>query len=356
MKSLRFRIPVAVLSILLLGLILGMYLVAQQFERGLLIEFEYQSALLADSLATNITSTTDLEATRLQSIVDRLTQGRETSLEVNIILLNGDASEIAVSNLQDNVGPTSADEHQQLQETLANGVTVSTIGIDKPSAQMPDDTPITNIGAQIPKNQRYLTLQVPLYIEGDAAGSINLKLSLATLDEQLGEVRVAMIFLIVSISSGIGLLITGLLDRIILNPLSRLADGMRDIANNHYERRLDENREDELGQVAETFNTMAQGIETYRNELNTINHSLEQRVRERTTELVELNSTLEQRVEERSGEVLKMNARLRRTHEFTRGTLNQMSESVRLGSSEVELLGYLKQMQFEFDQLDEPSQ
>ncbi|MFM8322172.1 MAG: histidine kinase dimerization/phosphoacceptor domain -containing protein [Chloroflexota bacterium] len=59
-------------------------------------------------------------------------------------------------------------------------------------------------------------------------------------------------------------------------------------------------RRDELGEVAEAFNTMAVSINASRQALERVNDELESRVRERTYELTELNRALSGEVEERT--------------------------------------------------------
>ena len=65
----------------------------------------------------------------------------------------------------------------------------------------------------------------------------------------------------------------------------RLIEGKKRIRIESYEN-------DEVGRMASTFNIMADSIEKSRNELQALNVSLEQRVKERTNELTEMNHEL----------------------------------------------------------------
>jgi anti-anti-sigma factor len=93
---------------------------------------------------------------------------------------------------------------------------------------------------------------------------------------------------------GLGMLLFGLLllgvgavglDRLILRPIERLRAGAAQIARGDRDYRLAVARRDEVGQVAEAFNEMAQAIQAREQDLERLAASLEQTVSSRTAEL-----------------------------------------------------------------------
>jgi signal transduction histidine kinase len=68
-------------------------------------------------------------------------------------------------------------------------------------------------------------------------------------------------------------------------PIQRLVDGTRHIMQGDLRYRVPEQRADELGFLAGSFNRMSEGLEQRERELRTLNAELEDRVRQRTAEL-----------------------------------------------------------------------
>lgn len=93
---------------------------------------------------------------------------------------------------------------------------------------------------------------------------------------------------------GVGMLLFGLLllgvgalglNRLIFRPIEQLRAGAAQIAQGARGYRLDVARRDEVGQVAEAFNQMAQAVQAREQDLERLAASLEQAVSERTAEL-----------------------------------------------------------------------
>lgn len=74
-------------------------------------------------------------------------------------------------------------------------------------------------------------------------------------------------------------------DRLVLMPLSRLNDSVREIAGGRYDVRLHSDRQDELGELHRAFDTMAQQVRLH-------TETLEQRVAERTEELASAHARI----------------------------------------------------------------
>jgi diguanylate cyclase (GGDEF)-like protein len=81
-----------------------------------------------------------------------------------------------------------------------------------------------------------------------------------------------------------------LLARVIIRPINELARTSRAIANGDMDARATVRSRDEIGELAEAFNTMAQQVATTQRDMAKLNAELEHRVEERTEELQELAS------------------------------------------------------------------
>jgi two-component system NtrC family sensor kinase len=94
---------------------------------------------------------------------------------------------------------------------------------------------------------------------------------------------------IVGLSLGfivVAALLVGLLvQRVIYQPLGDLREGAERLAGGDLEREIPVRSDDELGQLAEAFNSMTQALRKSRVELEEWGHTLEEKVREATREL-----------------------------------------------------------------------
>ncbi|MEO7430991.1 MAG: SpoIIE family protein phosphatase [Dokdonella sp.] len=81
------------------------------------------------------------------------------------------------------------------------------------------------------------------------------------------------------------LLVSWLLDRLVLTRLARLTDATRSVAAGQYDRRMTVDRDDEIGQLAHSFNAMTSTIGDYM-------QNLEHKVSERTDALQQANALL----------------------------------------------------------------
>jgi len=122
------------------------------------------------------------------------------------------------------------------------------------------------------------------YKVGELRGILSIKLPTATYTEKVWRsfghnVIIQFIGFIV-----LFILVTILVRRNVVHPLTHLAEGMQAFAGGDYSKRVPEFK-GEFGVLSREFNSMASQISEQRESLNTLNTELEQRVIERTAQL-----------------------------------------------------------------------
>jgi signal transduction histidine kinase len=119
---------------------------------------------------------------------------------------------------------------------------------------------------------------------GDAVGVAHLGLSLYQMDRELAEVKrnVGILMLVVV---GIGILVTIFLVDIIVKPVGQLVSATQRIAKGDLSHPVAISTNDEIGDLARSFNQMVIQLEDSRKELEDYSRTLEGKVEERTEEL-----------------------------------------------------------------------
>ena len=116
-------------------------------------------------------------------------------------------------------------------------------------------------------------------------GVLDVKMSLAAVDAQVGKARTSMILS----SLGMMLVITSVsglfIYRMIRRPIQRLICGMNRIAAGNLDTRIDVDSHDEIGELATSFNKMTDDLAGARNDLEGWAHTLEDRIATKTDEL-----------------------------------------------------------------------
>jgi len=131
---------------------------------------------------------------------------------------------------------------------------------------------------------RYLTLVVPVGTDADVPVFALLQRSY---DEALAPLNALRrrILLIGLVGLGAALLLAVGFARGITAPIETLAAGMRRIVQGDLASRVPPTRQDEIGFLARSFNSMSEGLEQRERALQALNAELETRVRDRTAEL-----------------------------------------------------------------------
>lgn len=136
---------------------------------------------------------------------------------------------------------------------------------------------IKNIAAE-EKSGRYLRvmeIEVPIYVEGSSTkwGSIKIGLSL---EEMQAEERKTRLMLLLIGCSGLLIGVGGaaLMARRITKPLDKLVDGTVKISKGDFSQAIDIDTQDEIGELAQSFNEMSQQLQLTRKRMEAANRRL----------------------------------------------------------------------------------
>jgi signal transduction histidine kinase len=128
------------------------------------------------------------------------------------------------------------------------------------------------------KSGRYLRvmeIEVPIYVEGSSTkwGSIKIGLSL---DEMQAEERKTRLMLILIGCFGLLIGVGGaaLMARRITKPLDKLVDGTVKISKGDFSQAIDIDTQDEIGELAQSFNEMSQQLQLARKRMEAANRRL----------------------------------------------------------------------------------
>jgi PAS domain S-box-containing protein len=121
--------------------------------------------------------------------------------------------------------------------------------------------------------------------EAKVLGVIEVGLDRGPLDDQLKDQALIMALIGGFTFLAVGGVLTFVLRSAVVNPLSKLADSARRIAQGDLSARVEVEKKDEVGTVAGTFNEMAERIDQYTRALEDSRRELEQKVEQRTREL-----------------------------------------------------------------------
>jgi two-component system NtrC family sensor kinase len=155
---------------------------------------------------------------------------------------------------------------------------------------------------------RMLGMIMPIYNEKDCysaechahpaslkvLGVLDITIPLASIDKEISRNTAKMILFAILIILGISITLSILVKIFVSKPVNRLAEGTKKVATGNLQHRIIVNRNDEIGELAESFNQMTENLSKANNEIVEWAKTLEQRVEERTEELKKAQNQLVQ--------------------------------------------------------------
>lgn len=243
-KSIHFKIPVIFILTLLISLqIVGAYFI-RSLETEMLTSFDDQLTSQTTFIIDNIQSVMededlneDEKETQVNSILRRF--NNDSVLEIQLFDSNGFLLATSNPTSQAYIGQRTVDE--DIEETLYTGIRSETSGYD------------SNQEIRIKK---FVTPIFSTASSGAMIGILNVSANLETIYSQIQNIM--SLFLI---ASGISLVFTTglamLISSQIINPLQKMRDQTKQIAEGNYSTTLDINSEDEIGQLAESINYLS---------------------------------------------------------------------------------------------------
>src|SRR5699024_2654142 len=231
------------LTLLISLQIVGAYFI-RSLETEMLTSFDDQLTSQTTFIIDNIQSVMededlneDEKETQVNSILRRFNNG--SVLEIQLFDSNGFLLATSNPTSQAYIGQRTVDE--DIEETLYTGIRSETSGYD------------SNQEIRIKK---FVTPIFSTASSGAMIGILNVSANLDTIYSQIQNIM--SLFLI---ASGISLVFTTglamLISSQIINPLQKMRDQTKQIAEGNYSTTLDINSEDEIGQLAESINYLS---------------------------------------------------------------------------------------------------
>ncbi|MCW8955597.1 MAG: response regulator, partial [Gammaproteobacteria bacterium] len=118
----------------------------------------------------------------------------------------------------------------------------------------------------------------------EVIGVIRLVVSEKSLQREAAN-SIAIIALISALVALVGVVMSLLLSRRITSPLATLASATQAVGRGDFNQKIDLKSDDEMGVLANSFNSMLEKLQDYQNEVNQHRLNLEEKVIERTSEL-----------------------------------------------------------------------
>lgn len=243
-KSIHFKIPVIFILTLLISLqIVGAYFI-RSLETEMLTSFDdqvtSQTTFIIDNIQTVMEDedlNEDEKETQVNSILRRF--NNDSVLEIQLFDSNGFLLATSNPTSQAYIGQRTVDE--DIEETLYTGIRSETSGYD------------SNQEIRIKK---FVTPIFSTASSGAMIGILNVTANLETIYSQIQNIMTLFL-----IASGISLVFTTglamLISSQIINPLQKMRDQTKQIAEGNYSTTLDINSEDEIGQLAESINYLS---------------------------------------------------------------------------------------------------
>jgi len=282
-----------------------------QFERMLRVEFQKRGETLVRGLAAN---------SRLDVWVgnkERLTRMVESARE------EADVVAASVTNVK--------------REVLARSEKVRGAASERPPSAPRSGVAVES--RELSNGERALVLVAPVelqvevkpgtdepieLLEGrprptrpEILGAVEIVFSLSEVERRIEDVQTTTMAITGGIV-GVGIILVLVLSRVFVSPIERIAATARLIAEGDRSSRARVGSRDELGELADAFNTMTTKLADREDELRRMNVGLEQKVRDRTSEL-----------EVKQEELMTANVELERASKLKSEFLANMSHELR---------------------------
>jgi sigma-B regulation protein RsbU (phosphoserine phosphatase) len=157
---------------------------------------------------------------------------------------------------------------------------------------------------------QFLADATEITYEDTTVGTIQLVVSRASIRQQIVLNIAGIVALTILVIAAIAVTSVLIARRYVARPLRELQHAATLIAGGELETRIDASSPDEIGLLARDLNTMRESIRHNNALLEEANHTLEQRVQERTAELAEANAAISDLNDQLKAENLRLGAEL----------------------------------------------
>ena len=152
---------------------------------------------------------------------------------------------------------TVQDEGDKLLTSLYASINHQVPGLKAATAAMPKDSELSETIAAIKKAGIVAEYTVPIAIEGDTLGKIAIGMSYHKINSQISKT----IFYVLAVNLFVAMLLAAALyvssKKIILNPIAKLTDLSRRIAQGEIFQKIEVSSRDEIGKLMESFSDMS---------------------------------------------------------------------------------------------------
>ena len=145
----------------------------------------------------------------------------------------------------------------------------------------------------------------PITTLGQVTHFVNVEISLKSMEKQLSE-RTQNILILSCILISMAVFLAIALSKLLTDPIKNLVSATNEISQGNLDYRIDVSSQDEIGELSQSFNLMADNLQVElferkqaQEELKKHRDQLEEMVKERTAMLVRANKEMEQEMDER---------------------------------------------------------
>jgi len=143
------------------------------------------------------------------------------------------------------------------------------------------------------QNQRILRVITPVHVSGQNVAAFQIDMTLENLDKTIKKSMTNLVFFGLLFLFSIVLFVFLFLRLFVITPILELNKGVNEIAIGNFNFKIKKHSKDEIGELSDSFNKMAQEIKTANLEIKKHEHELEKQVEKRTKELQDKIEQLE---------------------------------------------------------------